>query len=318
MLVVGGSGYLGQHLLAALASPGGGGGGVDVDVAFTHHSEAAPRQLLDALPRLRAFRVDLRSGDGLEDIAASFGQPHVIVNCAAISVPRACEMDPAAAMATNIPSSLVNWSLSFGNSKSLLIHLSTDQVYEGVKSFYKEEDETLPVNMYGKSKVASEKFITENCPNYAILRSSIIYGPQTISPVAKSLPIQWMDGVLSQRQQVDFFNDEYRCPVYVKDMVDVILALTKKWLSDGKTIQVLLNVGGPDRVSRLQMAESVADVRGYSHSIIKSVPASSVNRGVASPSDISMDITRLTQMLGIQPITFQDGVRATLDAESSS
>lgn len=311
VVVVGGSGYLGQHLLAALASAG------DVDVAFTHHREAPPQPLLDALPSLRAFRADLRSGDGLDAIFASFGQPHVIVNCAAISIPRACEMDPAAAMATNIPSSLINWLLSFGND-NLLIHLSTDQVYEGVKSFYKEGDEVLPVNMYGKSKVAAEKFIIEKCSNYAILRSSIIYGPQTISPVAKSLPIQWMDGVLSQGQQVEFFNDEFRCPVYVKDMVDVILSLTTAWLSDGKRIQALLNVGGPDRVSRLQMAESVADVRGYSHSIIKSVSASSVNRGVASPSDISMDITKLTQMLGIRPISFQDGVRATLDAEAST
>lgn len=45
---------------------------------------------------------------------------------------------------------------------------------------------------------------------------------------------------------------------------------------DGKKVQVLLNVGGPDRVSRLQMAESVAVVRGYNPSIIKSVSASSV------------------------------------------
>ncbi|CAN6232855.1 unnamed protein product [Urochloa humidicola] len=312
VLVVGGSGYLGQHLLVALASAAD-----RLDVAFTHHSQAPPQPLLDALPSVRAFRADLRSGDGFETISASFGQPHVVVNCAAASVPRACEMDPAAAMATNVPSSLVNWLLSFGNDDSLLIHLSTDQVYEGVKSFYKEEDETLPVNMYGKSKVAAEKFIVEKCSNYAILRSSIIYGPQTISPVAKSLPIQWMDSVLSQGQHVEFFNDEFRCPVYVKDMVAVILSLAKNWLSDGKKVQVLLNVGGPDRVSRPQMAESVAAVRGYDHSIIKSVSASSVNRGVASPPDISMDITKLTQLLSIKPISFQDGVRATLDAEAS-
>jgi len=43
--------------------------------------------------------------------------------------------------------------------------------------------------------------------------------------------MQLMDGVLSQGQQVEFFNDEFRCPAYVKDMVDVILSLTKTWLS---------------------------------------------------------------------------------------
>lgn len=59
-----------------------------------------------------------------------------------------------------------------------------------MKSFYKEDDEAVPVNVYGKSKVAAEQFITEKCSNFAILRSSIIFGPQTISPVPKSLPIQ--------------------------------------------------------------------------------------------------------------------------------
>lgn len=41
-------------------------------------------------------------------------------------------------------------------------------------------------------------------------------------------------------------------------------------------MQLVLNAGGPDRVSRVQMAESVALHRGYSLSLIKSVSASSV------------------------------------------
>ncbi|XP_072969159.1 uncharacterized protein [Typha angustifolia] len=320
VLVVGGSGYLGQHILEALATSAGGGGDCDCDydVAFTHHRPIPPQDLLQAISPVRAFHVDISTGHGLDAISASFGQPHVIVNCAALSVPRACEIDPAAAMAINSPSSLVNWLSSFHNDDSLFIHLSTDQVYEGVKSFYKEEDETVPVNMYGKSKVAAEQFIVANCSNYAILRSSIIYGPQTISPVTKSLPIQWIDSVLSQGQEVDFFHDEFRCPVYVKDMVNVILSLSKMWISGGQKMQLLVNVGGPDRVSRMQMAESVADFRGYNHSLIKPVSASSVNRGVVSPADISMDITRLIEVLGIKPISFRDGVRATLDISNTS
>ncbi|KAB2597645.1 methionine adenosyltransferase 2 subunit beta [Pyrus ussuriensis x Pyrus communis] len=222
--------------------------------------------------------------------------PDVVVNCAALSIPRACEMVPAAAMSVNVQSSLVNWLSSFEESSSLLIHLSTDQVYEGVKSFYKEDDETAPVNVYGKSKVAAEQFITEKCSNFAILRSSIIFGPQTISPVPKSLPIQWIDGVPSKGNTSEFFHDEFRCPIYVKDVVAVILAVSKRWISQTK---VLLNVGGPDRVSRLQMAEIVADVRGYSPSLIKSVSASS-----------------LVWTLGIAPTSFRDGVRLKLETEA--
>ncbi|KAM3205810.1 putative protein isoform X3 [Capsicum annuum] len=114
-------------------------------------------------------------------------QPDVVVNCAALSFPRACEVDPTAAMAINVPFVLVKWLSSFSNGGSLLIHLSTDQ---GTKYFYKEDDETLPVNVYTSSKVAAEQFISANYSNFAILRSSIIYGPQTVSPVPKSLPVQ--------------------------------------------------------------------------------------------------------------------------------
>ncbi|KAF8413133.1 hypothetical protein HHK36_001109 [Tetracentron sinense] len=312
VLVVGGTGYLGQHLLQGFSEIEG----KPYDLAFTHHSNP-PQPLLDAISPSLAFHVDLQTGQGFDCISETFGQPHVVVNCAALSVPRACEMDPTAAMATNVPSSLVKWLSSFGENNTLLIHLSTDQVYEGVKSFSTEEDETVPVNVYGKSKVAAEQFICSNCSSFAILRSSIIYGPQTICPVPKSLPIQWIDSVLSRGDEVEFFHDEFRCPVYVKDVVTIILALTRRWISDGKRMQLLLNVGGPDRVSRVQMAKTVATIKGYNTSLIKHVSASSVNRGVISPADISMDISRLVQTLNISPTSFRDGVRLTLKIGSA-
>ncbi|XP_039125011.1 LOW QUALITY PROTEIN: methionine adenosyltransferase 2 subunit beta [Dioscorea cayenensis subsp. rotundata] len=315
VLVVGGNGYLGQHLLVSLA---GAGESLPYDLAFTHHRPISPPELLSAISSAIPFRVDLHTGDGFEAISQFFGQPHVVVNCAAISVPRACEVDPAVAMATNVPSSLVNWLLSFDGCDPFLIHLSTDQVYEGIKSFYKEEDETVPVNMYGKSKVAAEEFITSNCSNFAILRSSIIYGPQTVAPVEKSLPIQWIDKVLAAGQEVEFFYDEFRCPIYVKDVVNIIISLIKKWQSDGEPMQLFLNVGGPDRLSRLEMAKSVATYRGYDLSLIKSVSASSVNRGVASPADISMDISKLIHLLSITPVSFEHGVKDTLQSSDAS
>ncbi|GMH21707.1 hypothetical protein Nepgr_023549 [Nepenthes gracilis] len=309
VLVVGGTGYLGQHLLqgfSEIQSPA-------YDLAFTFLSNL-PQKLLDAVPHSLPFRVDLRSGHGFDSIFQSFGQPDVVINCAALSVPRVCEVDPNAAMAINVPTHLVNWLSSFKEKNTLVIQLSTDQVYEGSKSFYKEEDEVVPVNVYGKSKVEAERLISSNCLNFAILRSSIIFGPQTISPLPKSLPVQWMDSVLSKGNKMDFFYDEFRCPVYVKDVVTITRSLMERWISDGKQMQLLLNVGGPDKVSRVQMAEAVAHIRGYDSSLINPVSALSVDRGVQSPSDISMDISKLVKTVGVTPIPFIEGVRLTLES----
>ncbi|KAL8554315.1 hypothetical protein ACS0TY_002485 [Phlomoides rotata] len=311
VLIVGGTGYLGQHLLQSFAE--NPDGNFPVALAFTHYSAPLPDTLLNAIPHALPFHVDLRTGDGLDAISDAFGQPDVVINCAALSVPRVCEMDPVAAMSINVPTSLVKWLSSF-IEEILLIHLSTDQVYEGTKSFYKEDDEAVPVNVYGKSKVEAERYISANCRNFAILRSSIIYGPQTVSPVLKSLPIQWMDSVLAKGESMDFFHDEFRCPVFVNDVVAVIQILTNQWISEAKQVQLLLNVGGPDRLSRAQMAEAVAHIRGYSTSLIKPVSASSIDRGVRSPSDISMDISKLVQQTGFSPTSYSEGVRLTLES----
>ncbi|XP_010419602.1 PREDICTED: methionine adenosyltransferase 2 subunit beta-like [Camelina sativa] len=313
VVIVGGTGYLGQHLLQAFA---GNNGRDRYDVAFTHHSTPLSRRLVDAFPHFLAFPVDLKSSLGLNSVTQGFGQPDVVVNCAALSVPRVCEQDPAAAMSINVPTSLVNWLSTIERNKTLLIHLSTDQVYEGVKSFYKEEDETVAVNVYGKSKVAAELLIKDKCQNFAILRSSIIFGPQTVSPLPKNLPIQWIDSSLKKGDTVEFFHDEFRCPIYVKDLVNINLNLIDRWaVSDDKQMQLVLNAGGPERLSRVEMAQAVAEVRGYDLSLIKHVSASSVDRGVVSPADISMDITKLIQTLEFSPTSFKDGVRLTLESD---
>lgn len=43
-----------------------------------------------------------------------------------------------------------------------------------------------------------------------------------------------------------------------------------------------------------------------------------VNRGVSSPADISMDISKLVQLLGMTPVPFKDGVRLTLENDATS
>lgn len=70
VLIVGGTGYLGQHLLQGYAEINGN----PYDLAFTYHSAPPPQALLDAIRSSLAFPVDLKSGSGFEAISNTFGQ----------------------------------------------------------------------------------------------------------------------------------------------------------------------------------------------------------------------------------------------------
>ena len=69
-MVVGGSGYLGLHLLHSVTTL------VDnpYEIAFTYHSHRPPPTLFDTNVPLHAFKVDLQSGEGLDSISATLGQ----------------------------------------------------------------------------------------------------------------------------------------------------------------------------------------------------------------------------------------------------
>ncbi len=67
-------------------------------------------------------------------------------------------------------------------------------------------------------------------------------------------------------------------------------------------------MGGPERLSRVDMAMKVAQAWGYSPDSIISAPSSSVNRGVASPADISMTSQKLEDDLGLTLTPFLDAL----------
>ena len=65
----------------------------------------------------------------------------------------------------------------------------------------------------------------ERWPNHVILRSSIIYGPQSRMPVSRALFLQFVARQLAEETPTSFFNDEFRNPVFVDDIVSVVLRL---------------------------------------------------------------------------------------------
>lgn len=97
------------------------------------------------------------------------------INCAAYTNVEKSETSPEIAHKINAEA-VKNIAESCKESNTILIHISTDYVFDGLKDEpYLESDNTNPINEYGKSKLLGETYIQEILKDYFIIRSSWLY-----------------------------------------------------------------------------------------------------------------------------------------------
>ena len=108
--------------------------------------------------------------------AVSESRPDLIINCAAYTNVDGCEKNEELAFAANAtgPGNLAKAAAGAGAG---LVHISTDYVFRGDGTRpYVETDAPDPISAYGRTKLAGEKAVTENCDDYFILRTAWLYG----------------------------------------------------------------------------------------------------------------------------------------------
>jgi dTDP-4-dehydrorhamnose reductase len=118
--------------------------------------------------------LDLAMPDRIVSVVRSVS-PDVLVNAAAYTAVDQAESEPDVAHAINAAAVAV-LAEEAKRAGALLVHYSTDYVFDGTKSApYVEEDQPNPLNVYGRSKLAGEEAISSVGGQYLILRTSWVY-----------------------------------------------------------------------------------------------------------------------------------------------
>lgn len=102
--------------------------------------------------------------------------PEAIVNLAAFTDVDGCEADPERAYRVNAlgPQSL---ALAARACDAVLLHVSTDYVFDGAKDApYDELDRPNPLGVYGRSKLAGERFVRQLAPAWFVVRTGFVFG----------------------------------------------------------------------------------------------------------------------------------------------
>ena len=94
-----------------------------------------------------------------------------------------------------------------------MIYISTDYVFDGTKDGeYTENDETNPINIYGESKLAGEKYVQEILDKYYIVRTSWVFNIN-----GKNF-IETMLRLSKANNQLSIVNDQIGSPTYTRDL----------------------------------------------------------------------------------------------------
>ena len=145
----------------------------------------------------------------------------VVVNTAAMHHVEKCEADPAVAFQVNGLGAM-HLSCVCNQTRSLLIHISTDYVFDGGKrSPYMETDAPMPLNVYGNTKLSGEYFIRSMCEKYHILRVSGLYGHHPCRAKGVNF-VELMLKLAATRDEVRVVDDEIVSPTFTKTVAEQI------------------------------------------------------------------------------------------------
>jgi dTDP-4-dehydrorhamnose reductase len=133
--------------------------------------------LLDRVGEVTAVdrqQLDLTKPDEIRQVVRGV-RPDWIVNAAAYTAVDRAESEEAIAQAINgvAPGVLAEEAKKLG---ALLVHYSTDYVFDGTKGQpYEENDSTHPLSAYGRTKLEGERAIRQADPAYLIFRTAWVY-----------------------------------------------------------------------------------------------------------------------------------------------
>uniref|UniRef100_A0A7S3QIP4 NAD-dependent epimerase/dehydratase domain-containing protein n=1 Tax=Chaetoceros debilis TaxID=122233 RepID=A0A7S3QIP4_9STRA len=299
VLVTGASGYLGQHFVQALI---GGNGNYEIYGLYQSlHSftEGISHGCSSEGESISLHKLDITNKLEVDEFMSTYGPFNICFHLAALSSPRLCHEAPEKAKEINVPTHLFEKL-----RETPLVALSTDQVYCGKQAPYENSARTGPVNAYAQSKVEMEDCLLKDGDRkrpVVCLRSSIILGP--LSPFADSHSTFLHFCESRNGQTTTFFTDEIRSVIAVGDVLKILLYFVKEKVINSFE-QGVYNMGGSQRVSRMDIAEAVAIFIGFPTDNFYPAEKGSIVQdekiGFASPLDISMKSHELETLVGFR------------------
>jgi dTDP-4-dehydrorhamnose reductase len=236
-------------------------------------------------------RIDLAMADDIRT-AVREAKPDIIVNAAAYTAVDKAEVEPELAMTINgtAPGILAEEARRHG---ALLVHYSTDYVFDGSKpTAYTEDDLPSPINSYGRSKLAGEHAIRASGCRHLILRTSWVYGLR-----GRNF-LRTMMRLAAERDELRVVDDQIGAPTWSR----MIAQATALALAAAEPLEGLFHLASAGKTSWFGFTEAIlASIRDQHVRMPRLTPISTNEYPLpaARPANSRLDCGRLMREAAI-------------------
>ena len=289
VLVTGSNGLLGQKIIYSLIER------KDIDLLAT--SKGLNRLITKS--GYRYVDLDITKNEEVKKVFEN-ENPDAVINCAAMTNVDYCEENQDSCWEINVKA-VENLAKSCEVSKSHLLHLSTDFVFDGKSGPYNENDKPNPLHFYAKSKLKSEEIVKKIMTNWTIARTIIIYG--ITDNMSRSNIVLWAKKEIENGNTINVVNDQLRSPTLAEDLAKGCISIIDK------SAFGLYHLSGPKTYSILDLVHKVADFYNLDKSLILPVTSASLNQSATRPLSTGFDITKAKKDLDFNPVDFLEGIK---------
>ena len=233
--------------------------------------------------------LDITDANNVSEFFSDF-KPDFCINASAYTAVDLAETEPEKAFAVNADG-VANLAEACVENKTVLLHISTDYVFDGETNIsYSEDNFTSPQGIYGASKLKGEELALDLNPNTIVLRTSWLY-----SEFNKNF-VRTMLHLFSVKDELGIVADQFGQPTNATDLAEAVMKIIE---TEPKTFGIFHFSNYPE-TTWFNFAQKIAE---YSGSEIKLKPITTADFPTPAkrPARSTMSLNKIESVYGIEP-----------------
>lgn len=237
-------------------------------------------------------------------------RPDIVINAAAYTAVDQAEGDADAAFALNAtgPAAAAAVAAELG---APFVHFSTDYVFDGSKGQpYLESDETSPLGVYGRSKLAGETAVAAANPRHIILRTSWV-----CSAGGKNF-LRTMLRLAGEREELGVVDDQIGRPTFAPDLADTVVGIIDRLRATPPSAWGVFHAVSRGETTWCGFARAImagSEARLGPSAKIMAIRTSDFPTLAQRPADSRLDTDKLTTVYGLRLPHWQISLGDCLD-----